>query len=277
MKRRTVLAAALLARPALAAPPRRLAVIDWGLVELVLSLGITPVAAGELQSYRTWVNDPPMPAGVLDFGLRGDPNMELLWRAAPDLILTTPQFASFQPRFERLAPVASFATYVPGGNPLDLCFANAAALGRLLGREAEAAALRDRAAAELDAQARRLAPIGDRPLLMANFIDARHLRVHGGNSLFGTTIARLGLRNAWTEPTNFWGFGTVTLERLADPAARLVIAGPVSPAVMEGLVRNPVWQALPAVRVGRVAILPPCWAFGSLPTALRFARMLPDV
>lgn len=268
---------AVAGRPAAAAPPR-LAVIDWGLAETVLALGVAPVAAAELRGYATWVQAPPMPPGVRDLGLRGEPNLEALSHAGPDLILATPQFAPFLPRLERVAPVVSFATYVPGGDPVARSAEVATELGRRLGHADAAARLIDDATAVFAAERARRAGRPGRPLLVASFVDARHLRVYGRNSLFGSVLERIGLPNGWSAATNAWGFATVPLERLAEaPDAALVLLEPLPPALVRGPGRNPLWAALPAVRAGRVAWLPPCWAFGGLPSATRFARALPHV
>jgi iron complex transport system substrate-binding protein len=276
LPRRTLLlgAAAFVPRRARAAAPR-VAVIDWGLAETIIALGVAPVAAAEQEGYARWVREPPMPGGVLELGLRGEPNLEVLQRAAPDLILATPQFAPFLPRLERVAPVASFATYIPGGDPVLRSREIATALGQRLGRDAEAARLLEATDEATAKEARRLSPARGRPLLVAAFVDARHLRVFGRNSLFGATLARLGLANAWTGATNFWGFATVPVEALAAPDAALVVIEPWRPAIAAGLAQNPLWQALPAVRAGRATMLPACWAFGGLASALRFARLLP--
>jgi iron complex transport system substrate-binding protein len=265
------------ARPATASAPR-IAVIDWGLAEAVLALGVVPAAAAELRGYATWVREPAMPPEVVDLGLRSEPNLELLHRLAPGLILATPQFAPFLPRLERVAPVASFATYVPGGDPLARSRDIVIELGQRLGREAAAPALLGLAAAVFEQAAARLAARCESTLLVASFVDARHLRVFGANSLFGATLSRLGLRNGWAGPTSFWGFATVPVEQLAvAPTARLVIVEPLPPAVAAGLGRNLLWRGLPAVRAGRVATVPPCWAFGGVPSAMRFARLLANV
>jgi ABC-type Fe3+-hydroxamate transport system substrate-binding protein len=276
--RRAILLASLglAAHPASAAMPR-VAVLDWGLAETAIALGIAPVAAAELRGYATWVREPAMPPGVLDLGLRGEPNLELLDRADPELVLSTPQFAPLLPRLERVAPVASFATYVPGGDPVARSAEIALALGQKLGREDAAVRLRDAADAAFAAARDRLGP-RPAPLLVASFVDPRHLRVFGPNSLFGAVLRRLGLANGWTGATSFWGFATVPLERMADPPeASLLLLEPLPPAVAGSLARNPLWAALPAVRAGRVARMPPCWAFGGLPSAMRFARLLPNV
>jgi iron complex transport system substrate-binding protein len=48
------------------------------------------------------------------------------------------------------------------------------------------------------------------------------------------------------------------------------------PEVRRALPDNALWNALPAVREGRVAVLDPINHFGGLPSARRFARLLGD-
>ena len=94
-------------------------------------------------------------------------------------------------------------------------------------------------------------------------------------SRFGSTLTRLGLRNAWTEGTQFSFLAPVPVERLATmPDARLVIVGAVPPEARRALSRSVLWQALPQVAERRVHHLPEVNAFGGVPAALRFARLL---
>ena len=51
----TLTAAGLSAAPADEAPvAERIAVIDWGLAETLLGIGVTPLAVAELDNYRRW-------------------------------------------------------------------------------------------------------------------------------------------------------------------------------------------------------------------------------
>ena len=70
--------------------------------------------------------------------------------------------------------------------------------------------------AEWDRLAARVARHADRPLALVDIGDARHLRAFGFDSLFGSTLTRIGLRNAWSEATAFSFLAPVPLERLAD-------------------------------------------------------------
>lgn len=262
-------------RPAVAAAARRLAAIDWAMLETAVAIGHMPVAACELIRFRADAVEPRIPDTVTDLGLRGAPNFELLQLTRPDLILTSPYYSRYEERLESLAPVLNLPFYTPGQAPLPNCLDALQALAEAVddpaaGRRARAATLR-----ELDMLADRLARFSDRPIALVNIGDARHLRAFGFDSLFGSTLDRLGLRNAWTEGTRFSFLAPVPIERLAAmPEARLVIIGDMPAEARRGLARSVLWRVLPPVAGGRVYALPDVNAFGGTPSALRFARLL---
>lgn len=279
IKRRGFLGLALAAaspRPSRAAA-RRIAAIDWGLLETALALGVVPIAATELIQYRLLVVEPAVPDEVADLGLRGTPNLELLLLARPDLILTSPFYDYRRPLLERIAPVLSLPVYEAGTPPLPLAEAAALGLGEALGIADDARAYVARSRAELDAVSTSLTPLAGRPVFVVSLGDSRHFRAFGADSMFGDTLRHLGLRNAWSDPTSYSAAAPVGLEALARvPEAAIVIVAPLPPEVGRGLPRNALWNALPAVRQGRVAVLDPINHFGGLPSARRFARLLAE-
>lgn len=253
----------------------RLAAIDWAMLETATALGHMPVAAAELIRFRADVGVPAIPDTVTDLGLRGAPNFELLQLVRPTLILSSPYYTRYQARMEAIAPVLSLPFYQPGAAPLPKAMDALDALARQIGDPAAGGRARARADAHLDRLAARVARHADRPLALVDIGDARHLRAFGFDSLFGSTLARIGLRNAWSEATAFSFLAPVPLERLADmPDARLVIAGPIPPQAQGALSRSRLWQALPQVAQGRVHHLPRMNAFGGVPAALRFGDLL---
>jgi iron complex transport system substrate-binding protein len=253
----------------------RVAVLDWGLTSTVLSLGLTPAGIGEIALYRRWADDFPIPPGVQDVGLRTEPNLEVLAALKPDLIVTTPFSESVRPLLERIAPTRSYATYTPDGHPLNRSGEVLREIARELRAETQAQAVLARAE-ETFAEARRnLADRAVPPLLLAGFMDGRHVRIYGADSLFGNVLDRLGLRNAWDRPTNFWGFTLVGIHELAAYRDAQLLA--VAPIPADAPLNKPgegLWQSLPLVRQGRIGTLPACWAFGDVSTAERFARSL---
>ena len=255
----------------------RLAAIDWAMLETATALGHMPVAAAELIRFRADVGVPPIPDTVTDLGLRGAPNFELLQLVRPTLILSSPYYTRYQARMEAIAPVLSLPFYLPGQAPLPKAMDALDALAWRMGDPAAGTRTRAQADAHLDRLAARVARHADRPLALVDIGDARHLRAFGFDSLFGSTLTRIGLRNAWSEATAFSFLAPVPLERLADmPDARLVIAGPIPPQARGALARSRLWQALPQVAQGRVHQLPRMNAFGGVPAALRFGDLLAD-
>lgn len=271
------------ANVAMPAPTPRLVVLDWGLVETLLALGITPVGAAETQGYSDSVVAPVVPTHVPDVGLRLAPSLELLQQLAPDLILINSSQESQRAMLERIAPVRAFAVYTDAGAPYRHSQDVTLQLAQLCGRESAGHALIDatdralaRSRARIAAQHGRMQTSGPpRPLYLIRFFDGRHIGVYGARSLFQDVMNALDVANAWHGPTDYWGIGIAGLEKLAvSPAADVLYFDPLPSGVARSLASNRLWRALPAVAAGRVAALPPFWGFGMLPSAARFADAL---
>lgn len=277
MSRRAFLAGAAgtLAAPtrASAATPR-IAVIDWAMLETVLKLGITPVAATELIQFRKIVIEPDVPASVADLGLRGAPNYELLRTLSPDIILISNFYEPKRRQFERIAPVMSRLVYQAGEAPYPLAVDAMRAVGDRFDHSQAASRYIADTEAEIAQMRDQLASLASRPAFTIVLGDTRHLQAFGQDSMFGDVMSRLGIVNAWQHGTQYSAAAPVGLEALATrPDAAVVIISPLPPDFRRGGAANALWQALPAVRHGRVAILPSVNHFGGLPSARRFARL----
>ncbi|MDX3928193.1 MAG: iron-siderophore ABC transporter substrate-binding protein [Shinella sp.] len=276
--RRTALgliAGGLVPAAAYAAAPRRVAIIDWAALETALAIGVMPVAASELLQYRQVVCEPAIPERVTDIGLRGTPNLEALRLAEPDLILISNFYEYRRPLFETIAPVLSHSIYQPGVLPYEPACRMALEFGRLFERAPEAAKLiadSDREIADLRG---RLSGRAGRPVFLISIGDQRHFRAFGSDSMFGDVLNRLGLQNAWKEATSYSATAPIGFEALArEPDAFIVVIGPIPPDAEQTMQQNGLWNALPAIRNERVAILDPVNHFGGLPAARRFVRLL---
>ncbi|MCY9836854.1 ABC transporter substrate-binding protein [Aeromonas media] len=262
------------AAPAADGTVPRIATVDWTIAETLLALGVTPLAMGDVESYRAWVGEPTLPVDVVDIGLRMQPNRELLAELKPDLILISPLMASLESTLSRIAPVQSIALYEPDADLWQRLREATLTIAALVGKTAEA----ERQLAVLDRDLARMKtslPADLPPLLLVQFIDERHVRVFGRHSLFEAVMTRLGLRNAWQGETNAWGFSVVSLEQfLTLPEARLVVVDPVPVGVSERLQEPGLWQHLPLVKQGKVLHLPAVWSFGGILAARRFADLL---
>ncbi|WP_252108171.1 MULTISPECIES: ABC transporter substrate-binding protein [unclassified Halomonas] len=249
------------------------ATLDWTIAETLLAIDAPIEGVAQIPAYHDWVGEPRLPDSVVDLGLRQQPNFELMAQDPPEGFLISPMFEGLTPKLSRLAPVSSFALYTPGEETWPEMLSFTRQLGEKTHREAQAEALID----ETDALMERLSEQtrATPPLLMIQFMDARHVRVFGDNSLYNAVLSRLGIDNAWQQATNAWGFALTGVETLAHyPDATLVIVDPVPTGVEEELARSGLWQRLPAIEENRVIRLAPVWSFGALPSAQRFAREL---
>lgn len=257
----------------------RLVVLDWTLLETLVALDHPPAGAADLDGYQTWVGRPALPPGIVDIGLRNQPSLELLSQLEPDRFLIPPLFASLAPLLSRIAPVEVLALYNAEGPlwPNLLHFTREVA--EYTGDPDAAERLIDRVEDQLASLAAEL-PANSGPVLVVQFMDDRHVRVFGDQSLYSAVLERLGLENAWRGVTNAWGFSLVgiealaALENLSAPAPRLLVVEPLPPGLREQMAQSGLWQSLPAVARGDVVFLPPAWSFGGLPSAERFAELV---
>ena len=262
--------------PIASVPLPRIATVDWTIAETLLALGVTPLAVGDAGPYQAWVGEPRLPAGVVDIGLRTQPNRELLAELKPDRILISPLAAPLAPTLSRIAPVSTIALYDAQTDLWQRLHEVTLTLARMVGKTAEGERLLaglDRDLASMQAGL----PADLPPLLVVQFIDERHVRVFGRHSLFDAVMTRLGLRNGWQEQTNDWGFSVVSIEQFMTlPTARLVVVDPIPVGVSERLQEPGLWQHLPLVRQAPVLHLPAVWSFGGVLAARRFAGLLSD-
>ncbi|MGL4921740.1 ABC transporter substrate-binding protein [Aeromonas sp. 30P] len=262
--------------PSASAPLPRIATVDWTIAETLLALGVTPLAVGDAGPYQAWVGEPRLPAGVVDIGLRTQPNRELLAELKPDRILISPLAAPLAPTLSRIAPVSNIALYDGQTDLWQRLHEVTLTLARMVGKTAEG----ERLLAGLDRDLARIQarlPADLPPLLVVQFIDERHVRVFGRHSLFDAVMTRLGLRNGWQEQTNDWGFSVVSIEQFMTlPTARLVVVDPIPVGVSERLQEPGLWQHMPLVRQAPVLHLPAVWSFGGVLAARRFAGLLSD-
>ncbi|TPM25371.1 ABC transporter substrate-binding protein [Mesorhizobium sp. B2-3-4] len=269
-------AAGLAARAGTArAAPARIVCLEWTSAEMVVSLGATPIAVGDIRGYHDWVEGPALPQTTIDLGSRGEPNLELLGELRPDLIVGAYGYGLDESSFTGLAPTFNVPFYSGKAAPYAQAQEVTLQLGDLLGRGGEAHDLVERIEASI-AQARATIEQKPRkPLCVVSMFDDRHVRVYGAGSLLQDVLDRLGLVNAWTGATSGWGFSTVGIEELvAVGDAQLISLDPIPQHVRIRIARSSLWANLPCVRNGEVRSIPPVWPFGGLAAAGRFATFV---
>jgi ferric hydroxamate transport system substrate-binding protein len=260
---------------------QRIISLDYGLASTLLSLGVTPVGISELADWTKWVVEPSMPGSVVDIGSSFEVNFEILAQLKPDIILTTPYLDELLPKLQAVAKVVRIEVFTPGmGDILPAAIAATRRLAGELGLEKEGEDFLSRSDAFFRDCRKRLVGKNPPPVALVNFMDARHARIYSSPGLFHNVLERIGVTNAWTRQSNFWGFETIGIEDLSavtDPRAQLIAFDPVPADVLPKLAESPLWSRLPFAREGHLSILPPALMFGMVNEALRFAGLLTDL
>ena len=262
---------------ALAALPdtRRIIALEWLPIELLMALGITPMAAADLPNYQIWVNEPQLPDSVIDVGLRTEPNLEFMAQLKPSLILYSAGYGPSEEKIKRIAPGIGFQFNDGSGKPLDVARRSLIELGEALGMQQVAKRHLNEFDAFIDSMKPRFVRRNSRPILLMAFLDSRHVLVVGKQSLFQQVMWLLGLENAWQGETNFWGTAIVGIERLAEiKGAEVLCLEHHNNAMIEQATSTPLWQAMPFVREGRFQRIPPVWLYGATLSAMHLTRVL---
>lgn len=254
---------------------RRIVALEWLPIELMMALGVVPMAAAELFNYRDWVGEPQLPASVIDVGLRTEPNLELLTQLRPSLILYSSGYGPSPEVLSRIAPSQGFAFNSGDGKPLSSARRSLMQLAQRIDKVPQAQAhlaMFDRFMADMRV---RLAPYAARPLLLMSLIDNRHAIVFGQGSLFLEALQQLGLQSAWQGETNFWGSAIIGIERLAAVHnAEAICFSHGDDALMAQIGATELWQSLPFVRQQRFRRVPTVWFYGATLSVMEFCRTL---
>ncbi len=281
--RRRLLAGAL-AAPLLLAGSRgvagaapRLVSMDLLITELLLTLGVTPLATPNVALYRRLVADPVLPEEVRDLGPVAEPNLEYLRYLAPDRILFADWQGAGLENLARIAPLVPLPV-LAGRRP---AVAHGEELLRLVAELVAEPSRADPAIRECEtalADAAGALEWFSRPVYVCRFNrDGRNLALFGGGGMVGDTLNRLGLANAYAGRVNGFGVTNAPMLRLAERPEAVIVhfdRGIETRAALSRLAESPVWNALPAVREGRVVRVPVVFPNGGPRSVTRLARAL---
>ncbi len=263
--------------PSLSASASRVVSLDYAAAETLISLGLPPVGVQSSDHWNRWVVEPALPVSVANVGQDLAVNLEVIAALKPDLIITTPYTDMLRNRLAPIAPVHMISVYDQTGAPLKNAYAETVNLGRLTGMPDQVEMFLNTADAEFSLLRNRLAQKNHPPVALVNFMDDRHVRVYGRSSLYQDVLDRIGLENAWTRPTNYWGFATVGLEELARHAPEnmhLIAFEPIVDEIKPTLASSPIWRTMPVVQNENYEVFPAVLTFGMVPSALRFGNLI---
>ncbi|KAB0481489.1 iron-siderophore ABC transporter substrate-binding protein [Vibrio chagasii] len=254
--------------------PKKVVALDWVLSETVLSLGVELEGIADAKGYQQWVVKPELNQGVTDVGSRREPNLELLTKLKPDVILISEHMAAAYHQLNKIAPVLVYSVYSQKKQPIESATAITLSLGKLFGQKQRAQQIIADTKQRLHDNGEKIQAAGnsDKPLIFARFINDKTLRIHSQGSLAQATIEAMGLKNDWQEPTNLWGFSTTGVVRLAEhQQANVMLFGPLTENKKNQLTQSALWQAMEFTRTDSVYELPSIWTFGGLIAAQRFS------
>ncbi|MEW9307375.1 ABC transporter substrate-binding protein [Labrys neptuniae] len=256
-------------------PARRPLAIDWVSGQNLLALGIAPLAMPEIERYSQLVVEPAPASDMRELGLRSEPNLELIHRLKPKLVVMNGDLAPMRERLAAIAPICSFDPdhFGESGRLAHARLALSALAGQL-GASGAFGRFMQTLDAELAAGKRLMARYDRRPLYVATVIDGRRLLIFGRNSLFQDVLDHFGIENAWAGSVSRYGHTTVSADRLAArPDARLLCVGDTSRDTLKSLLESPVIASLPFVKQNRIVRIPDVLFYGGLPPVRRFARL----
>lgn len=258
-----------------ATAPQRVVVLNWDLLEQVLELDVTPIAAPNLSGYREWVVKPAIPAPVEDIGTRAEPNLERLAALKPDVIIAASPQKDLLTSLETIAPVVYLPNFSAEDNSAEAAISHFVTLAKLLDKEALAQAKLN----QMDAEFARLKQsiehvFPEMPkVLPLRFSNPTTVFLFTQNSTTDYVVKKLGLTNAMPQPAAQWGITQQRFQILqhADDAYVFYI---LPFPQMSKLSNSVLWKAMPFVRAGRVAPMEAVWSYGGAMSMQYTARAL---
>ncbi|SIM60970.1 ABC transporter substrate-binding protein [Micromonospora cremea] len=257
----------------LKAPATKVVGLEWGEVEMLVSLGVMPVGVADAKGYGTWVTAAKLDPGVKDVGTRGEPSVDSIVALQPDLVvLEDERSASLVSQLEKYVPVV-VARGSDAKDNLGRMRADLTMIAKAVGRTTEAEKLlADFDAAIADGR-KKIADAGaaGRPFAIADGWkegSTVSIRMFGQGALVSQIGIQLGLSNAWTGKTDeVWGLGQTDVEGmtvLKDPNLHLFYnASDGADVFADGLAGNAIWKSLPFVQRGNLHKMPDgVWTFG---------------
>lgn len=256
------------------APAERIVVLEWQQIEDALTLCVTPVAVADVDGYGTWVTAVELPAGVDDVGTRGEPNLDAVVAADPDLVIVEAYSADDEiiGQIENLGLPVLATSGADAQDPIQNMKDTFELIAEATGRSERAAVVLDEFDTHL-AEAKQAVADVDLDIPEFVYLDGWiqggnvSLRPFGQGSLVGEIGEELGLTNAWEgEVDEAYGLGQTDIEGMtAVGDAMILYTGTSDPdsEIIPELEKNPIWQSLPAIEDGRSYEFPEgTWTFG---------------
>lgn len=256
-------------------PAQRVAVLEWQQTEDLLTLCVPPVAVSDAAGYGTYVTAEKIPEGVADIGTRGEPDLDTLYAAKPDLIVVEAFKADddliklLEKRDVPVLATLGADASDPIGNMKKVFTTIAEATGRTE-RADEVLAQFDTHLAEAKAKVSTVDLPTKNFLFFDGWIEGGNVvvRPYGKGALFTALGEQLGMVSAWTDEINdaygdggvdpAYGLAQTDIEGLtAVGSANLFYSNDdTAESYVPALAKSSIWTKLPAVKEGRAHAFP---------------------
>lgn len=258
-------------------PPSRVVVLDWDLLEQLLTLNITPLGATELSSYQQWVVEPKIPSSVEEVGTRAEPNLEKIASLKPDVIIASSAQEDLLPLLKKIAPVIYLPNFSRQDNAGEIAIEHFKTLAQLFDRTELAKSYLNTLKArfsELQAQLQQAYPQSPR-VAAIRFSSLSTLFLYTENSTLNYVLKQLSLEPAILLPARPWGIEQQRINALQYLNDDYVLY--IQPfAEEEKLQQSILWQSMPFVKQGHVNSVRPVWNYGGVFSLQRMAEALTE-
>lgn len=262
----------------LAKIPVRAVVLDWDLLEQVIELGVMPVGAPEISSYRHWVIQPAIDSRVRDVGTRSEPNLEIIAKLNPDVIIISATQKDLMPALEKIAPVLYYSNFAERDDHAQLAIEHFGQLAQVFAKSSFAAQKLQGMRDELNKLKTQLAAAlhaEKSAVLLMRFANQTSSFVYAENSIPNYALQALGLSAALPQKAAKWGIVQKRLGELQHIDQGYVLY--ILPFAKEQQLRNSIlWRALPFVQKKRVNAVRSVWSYGGAMSILYTAQAITE-
>ncbi|MEX0836527.1 MAG: iron-siderophore ABC transporter substrate-binding protein [Nitriliruptor sp.] len=253
------------------APATTVVGLEWGVIENLVSLGVMPAGAADVEGYSAWVSAAPLDDSVTDVGMRGEPSVDAIVGLDPDLVVATTDLApNVVEQLEEIVPVLVVRA-AAAERPIEQMRDNLTLVAEAVDRSDQA----DELLADLDAaladgseQLDAAGVAGDRFALADGWVEGNtvNVRAFTETSLAGAVAEELGLESAWElEGDPDYGLAVTDVEGLTGlgDVHFVYYSNDVEEDPYATLEGNALWESLEFVESGDVHRLPDgIWMFG---------------
>ncbi|HDT0719333.1 TPA: iron-siderophore ABC transporter substrate-binding protein [Proteus mirabilis] len=257
--------------------PQRVVVLDWDLLEQILTLDVIPVGATEIMGYNQWVTYPIAPNTIEEVGMRAEPNLEKIASLQPDVILASSTQQDLLPVLRTIAPVIYLPNFSRQDNAAEVAIAHFKTLAIIFGKQSLAA----QKIAEMDEKFNLLklklqqAFISLPEVDVIRFSTLTSIFLYTENSTTQYVLNRLGLRSSILLPPQAWGIEQRRMNILQSISSGYVLYMLPFPEASK-LPQSVLWQAMPFMQNGHFHSVSPVWNYGGVTSLSLMAEAITE-